>query len=154
MKRVRHLGIVALLLAGSAGAQELPEGWHLMEEESGGVTNLNLAWHAPGSGEVLIAFNCSAGYPEVILSVFVPAEEPAEAPVAVELSDGERRFAFESLPSPFDGRQVIETQTVFGPELAALLEKGFALSVGGTARGEFSGKSGKGEIARIVEGCR
>ncbi len=156
MNRVRRLGLAALaavLLGTAVLGQEVPEGWHLQEEDFSGVTDLTLAWYEPGSGDVKIAFNCQRGYPDVVLTIYVDAPTATDAaPVAVVLERDGTRFAFESVVSDYNGYSV-GTITNFGPELTALLRGGFAVSMDGAAHGEFGAKSGKGEIDGILEAC-
>ncbi len=153
---VRRLGLVAgaaVLLGTAVLGQEVPEGWHLQEEDMGGYIDLMLAWYEPGSGDVKVAIGCQESYGDVVLTVYVdgPAE-PGAAPVQVVLEKAGTRFAFESPVSDYNGYSV-GTITNFGPELTALLRGGFAVSFDGVAHGEFGAKSGKGEIDRILEAC-
>lgn len=152
-----RLGFPAALMAGFLGTaamgQEVPEGWHLQEENMSGVNDLFLAWYEPGSGDVTIAVNCQEGYADVVLTIYVdgPAA-PGAQPAAVVLEGAGTRFGFESEISDYNGYSV-GTITSFGSELAALLRGGFAVSVDGEVLGEFGAKSGKGEIDRILEAC-
>ena len=153
---VRRLGLAAgaaVLLGTAVLGQEVPEGWHLQEEDMKGYIDLNLAWYEPGSGDVTIAFSCQESYADVVLTIYVdgPAE-PGAAPVQVALEKDGTRFAFGSPISDYNGYSV-GTITTFGPELTALLRGGFAVDLDGVAHGEFGAKSGKGEIDRILEAC-
>lgn len=157
MNGFSRLGFSAALLAGFWGTAamglEVPEGWHLQEEDMSGVKDLFLAWYAPGSGDVKIAVNCQEGYADVVLTIYVdgPAA-PGAKPVAVVMEGAGTRFAFESKISDYNGYSV-GTITSFGPELTALLGGGFTVSLDGVAHGEFGAKSGKGEIDRVLEAC-
>lgn len=154
MNGFRGLGLVAALavaLSGTAAmGQEVPEGWHLQEEESSGVTDLFLVWYEKGSGDVKVAINCQEGYADVVLTIYV--DGPGAGPVEAVLERDGTRFAFKSEVSDYNGYSV-GTITSFGPELTALLQSGFSVSLDGAAYGEFAPKSGKGEIDRILEAC-
>ena len=151
--RLAFFAALTVVLPGTVMGQGVPEGWHLQEEEASGVTDLTLAWYEKGSGEVKIAVNCQKNYADVVLTIYVdePAA-PSAAPVAVVLEKDGTRFAFESPVSDYNGYSV-GTITSFGPELTALLQGGFAVSLDGAAHGSFDAKSGKGEIDRIFAAC-
>ena len=154
MNGFSRLGFSAALLAGfwgtAAMGQEVPEGWHLQEEDMSGVIDLTLAWYEPGSGDVKIALHCQKGYADVVVTIYV--DGPGAGPVEAVLERDGTRFAFESDVGEYNGFTV-EAITTFGPELVALLKGGFSASVDGAALGDFEPKSGKGEIDRIVEAC-
>ena len=155
MNGFSRLGFSAALLAGfwgtAAMGQEVPEGWHLQEEDMSGVKDLFLAWYEPGGGDVKIAVNCQEGYADVVLTIYVDGSATSE-PVQVVLEGESARFAFESPVSDYNGYSV-GTITSFGPELTALLRGGFTVSLDGAAHGSFDAKSGKGEIDRVLEAC-
>lgn len=149
--RLSFVVAVMALPGGAAMGQEVPEGWHLQEEDMGGYIDLNLAWYEPGSGDVKAAISCQKGYADVVVTIYV--DGPAsDTPVAVALEKDGTRFAFESPVSDYNGYSV-GTITSFGPELTALLQGGFAVSLDGVAHGDFGAKSGKEEIDRILEAC-
>ena len=148
--RLSFVVAVMALPGGAAMGQEVPEGWHLQEEDMGGVTDLTLAWYEKGSGDVKIALHCQQGYADVVLTIYV--DGPGAGPVEAVLERDGTRFAFESDIGEVNGFTV-EAITTFGPELVALLKGGFSVRVDGAALGDFEPKSGKGEIDRIVEAC-
>lgn len=155
MKGFRGLGLVsalALALSGTAAmAQEVPKGWYLQEEDMGGYIDLILAWYDPDSGDVKIAVSCQKSYADVVLTIYVDGPATSE-PVEVVLEREGARFVFESPVSDYNGYSV-GTITSFGPELTALLQGGFVVSIDGVSHGDFGAKSGKGEIDRILEAC-
>lgn len=155
MKGFSRLGFFAALAmvpAGAALGQALPEGWYLQEEDMGGVIDMTLAWYERGSGDVKVAFHCQKGFGDVVLTIYVDGPAVDAAPVAVVLEGDGTRFAFESPVGDYNGFSV-EAIASFGPELTALLRGGFAVSLDGVAHGTFGAKSGKGEIDRILEAC-
>ncbi|KKB80129.1 hypothetical protein VW35_06750 [Devosia soli] len=156
MRGLRHLGFLAIaaVASGSAVAAEtLPEGWHLQVDDFGGAPELILAWYEPGTGDVKAAVSCSEGFADVVLTIYVDAPAAVDAaPVAVVLENEGTRFAFESPIVDYNGFSV-GTITRFGPELTALLQSGFSVTLDGVEHQKFDAKSGKGEIDRILAAC-
>lgn len=154
MRQRAMAAIVALgtILAGAAGAQELPRGWYLEEQEMSGINDMFLSWYDPESGDVLMSIHCQEGWPDVVLTAYVEEPEGA-APLLLVVADGDLRHAMEAIGGTVDGRYSVGGITRFEPELVDLLSGQFTVLVDGVEAGRYSSKTATEAFARMFAAC-
>lgn len=150
---VAMLGLAAVVAGPVLAQKTAPQGWLLQEQVMSGINDLTLAWYAPGSGDVLAAFNCQKGYSDVVFTAYTDRPKAGTKAAKLALKNGMQHVVMEAISGDMHGRYSVGGITSFQPELVDLLKGPFTILVDGVEVGRFSTTTAQKEFDRIIAAC-